>query len=437
MSKNHFDPFDGFREQDSLSKLAGMNDLTRLAGVSALSDLVGTNALSAGLGIGDIPKLNVADILEEILSARSTVDRWVREQNDLAAGSGYLRWMRDADAEMRHRNAFLDGATVGQLASPKLLAFDPSAFVNVTASLSAVSIDVPADLMGVVSAAHLNDVLKIGHRSAASYMSDGLPNHAEAMGLVGTVASATTFAETVSKQIEAMFPTSYAKDLGNLVKSIDFEAIHSVTLGARQRLYGGLADTDALRSLEEIHDVVDDAELGAVRRVVDEAVAAAIHKAAAEGLFAGHKPPSAVLGVLIQIIIAIVGMVGQPIFQHWYEKQNETTSERPPAARPATSPRSSAIVMSTASSLYLRSGPHTTQRIVTVVEHGQLLRVLKTANGWARVSYVDPLGNGVSYTGWIKLKYTQRLEEEAGRLIWCALGAQDAHEDQDEKSCDE
>ena len=83
--------------------------------------------------------------------------------------------------------------------------------------------------------------------------------------------------------------------------------------------------------------------------------------------------------------------------------------------------------------LHLRLGPHTTQRIVTSVEHEQLLQVLRTTNGWSYVRYVDPLGDGVSYTGWVKSKYTQPIEASTAKMIWCLLAVDEDAQDH----CDE
>jgi hypothetical protein len=57
---------------------------------------------------------------------------------------------------------------------------------------------------------------------------------------------------------------------------------------------------------------------------------------------------------------------------------------------------------------------------------GQFLHVLRKKGLWLLAQYVDPTGNGVSYTGWVKVKQTQRIEDETARLIWCGLISSDA-----------
>jgi uncharacterized protein YgiM (DUF1202 family) len=95
----------------------------------------------------------------------------------------------------------------------------------------------------------------------------------------------------------------------------------------------------------------------------------------------------------------------------------------PEKKAPAASAEShfDAIVVAKPETLTLRAGPSTREHVLATAHQGQFLRVLKKKGLWMLVLFVDPLKDGVSYTGWVKVKQTQRLEDETARLIWCGL----------------
>ncbi len=387
MSKSPFDPADPFGYA-RLAKLCKGPDISNLSAFAKMPDLT---------EMVPLPLNHLA-----ALPDRSTsYDRMAGHREALALlNSNWLRGNR-------------------------LLAYDPVAFPNVASAMSAVGHDVidslgaslpkqplPSGAWGVDKAFHVGrdlealfnppDALKIDEFSS--------PHGAD-------------IAQRISDRLGWTLPAPYAQQLKSFFEDIDLGAIQIAAFDARHRVQQGLPDSARVRSFSDIEEAFRTDDLADLRQVVDEAVASAIDKAAREGRLGGKPLPRFLLQVLMNIIFLVAGIWAAPVYDDWYR------ARKPPAPTVAHGPRKTQahaprlIVVVTATRLHLRLGPHTTQRIVATVEHGQLLYVEGKKHGWARVRYVDPLGDGASVTGWVKVQYTKSLEAETTELIVRSLAS--------------
>lgn len=254
-----------------------------------------------------------------------------------------------------------------------------------------------------------------------------------ANSFMGPVFDAQSFADSTAKQLKSLGWGAYEDQIRSLVGGIDFDALRELASSAGVVLDQELVDEDQQRlSSASIQSAIEQAELGVVRQAVDAMLAEAIRKSAEQNPLAKKQIPTWIYYALLPLLYMLAGVILQPLFARWLaERDAQALSEKMLAEVQAHKPQSriADIVAVKAELLPIRRGPSTTEGIVVEAKRGQILEVLKRKGLWARVRYVDTLHDGVSVTGWVKLKQTQRIEDETVRLIWCSLlGVQSGHE---------
>jgi hypothetical protein len=219
---------------------------------------------------------------------------------------------------------------------------------------------------------------------------------------------------------------TYSDKMFEVFRQLDFSTIRETALAAAEHMAHELDDEPL--SSESLESAIESAPLEAIQEAIRAAVAEAMEKS--------HGPAAFRNAFMLSLFWFVLGVILEPfaddIYQRlMYPKKALENDEAP--ARVKNQPRPSGfrerlvIVKSTA--LHLRAGPSTTQRLVTTVAKGQVLRILSRKRAWGRVAYVDPLATGVLYTGWVKLRYTRTLEDETARLLWPILSAMDLNGD--------
>jgi len=254
-----------------------------------------------------------------------------------------------------------------------------------------------------------------------------------ANSFMGPVFDARSFADSTAKQLKVLGWGAYEDQIRSLVGGIDFDALRKMASSAGVVLDQELVDDDQqLPSSTRIQSAIEQAELSAVRQAVDAMLAEAIRKSAEQNPQAKKQIPAWVLCALLPLLYMLAGVILQPLFARWLaERDAQALSAKTPTEVQAHKPQSrfADIVAVKAEFLPIRRGPSTTEGIVMEAKRGQMLEVLKRKGLWARVRHVDTLHDGVSVTGWAKLKQTQRIEDETVRMIWCSLlGMQSTHE---------
>jgi hypothetical protein len=237
-------------------------------------------------------------------------------------------------------------------------------------------------------------------------------------------ATMRSFAEGVVGRLGALGLESYRDPLRHLVDNIDFEALERRADDAACAFEQELEHDDDTPGLGSVRDALQRAELESIREAVDVAVAEAIKKTLAANPRHAAQIPEWIAVLLIPILCMVVGTIGQPLFARWLAQRDaQTTASAPrpeaPIARPIS--RFNDVLVVKADNVPLRMGPSGTQQTLVLLAQGQIVTILSKKGRWARVRYVDPLHDGVSYTGWIKIRQTRAIEAETARLIWCAL----------------
>jgi len=254
-----------------------------------------------------------------------------------------------------------------------------------------------------------------------------------ATAFAGSVFDTRSFADSAAKQLKMLGWGAYEDQIRSLVGGIDFDTLQEMASSAGVVLDQELDDEDEdydqpSPSTALIQSAIERAELGAVRQAVDAMFAEAIRKSAEQSPQAKKQIPAWVLVVLLPLLYTLAGIILQPLFARWLAERDaqalsaKTPSEVQTHKLPS---RFADIVAVKPEVLPIRRGPSTTEGIVLEAKRGQMLEVLRRKGLWARVRYVDALHDGISVTGWVKLKQTQRIEDETVRMIWCSLlGAQ-------------
>lgn len=258
-------------------------------------------------------------------------------------------------------------------------------------------------------------------------------------------------AQQLAAQVEAYLPKNYARQFKRVAGGIDFEVIRSAAMAASARVRDDLWLDDS-PDLDDVYDAVEGANLEDVRAVVEEALTAAFQDAAEKGLLSGGPSQwlQFFLTIFVSVLLAAGQIIGQPIFQHWYEAADDHAPPKSTSAAkidhmassrstnvnarinlsaPAASPNVTLVSVTT---MRLFLGPDTKQRVVGTVPAGHILRKRRSQRGWVLVMYVDPRGDGASLTGWVRAKYVRSVEAATRRIIMCAFDAA-----RSDDSCDE
>lgn len=249
---------------------------------------------------------------------------------------------------------------------------------------------------------------------------------------MGPAIDLSSLADTVVGRLGALGLSAYRDPIQDILKNIDFDAIQGIASRAGEALEKGIEIEDEEPSLDDVRDAIGQAELDTVREVVDEAVADALRRVLEEKAGDGaNKLPAWAMVVFVSILwpllIGVFTTVAQPLYARYLAQQDaaeaaakaQGQAEAKAQAQPQF--RFQGIVVVKTDNAQLRVGPSTTERTLTLLPRGQVIEIQKKKGLWVRVRYVDALHDGVSYTGWMKVKQTQSIQEEAARMIWCAL----------------
>ena len=233
-----------------------------------------------------------------------------------------------------------------------------------------------------------------------------------------------SFAQMAIKQMESHGMRAYASQLRDVMEHINFDAIQSLAAGQGEHLSSMLDADDESMSEENLHEAIEQANLDTVSQKVDSALSDAISKARpAEQPGPTPRPPLDVYNIRLVIFAALFQVISEPLFTLWLQYVTAKSAPEKPKSVTARASRFENVVVVKSEVLTLRAGPSTRERALATVKKGQFLRVLKKKGLWVLVCFIDPLADGASSTGWVKLKQTQRVEDEAARLIWCELFA--------------
>jgi hypothetical protein len=409
VSKNPFDPFNG------LGSIQNIHDQLGLARQSRWID-----------------------------ELQDTVSRWNRDQANLASTLGSQLW---AQEEVRRLMAPQVDA-IQAFGSQRLLqeainqtrGFDPNNLQALAGSLSVREMLDTHHFLGEDLSKHWGRMFDT--KAFTGYAAEQLSGTAalSAAAEQYAVPESVKFAEQLTRQVQALLPKNYADQLQGILGGIDFETIRSAAEAASSRMYDDL-QADQGFDFDNVYDAAEQANLEGVRAAVEEALAAAFVAAAEKGLLTGGPSQWKLffLSTLVVMLMTITQTIGQPIFQHWYEKAQEpsaaTKKIAAKAVRTAVGPSahvearitfaspppvSDTVLVSLKEVLLLR-GPDTKQRIVSTVPSGQILRKRRTQRDWVLAEYTDPRGDGASVTGWVRAKHVRSVEAATRRIIMCAF----------------
>ena len=383
---------------------------------------------------------------------QDTVSRWTRDQANLASKLGSQLW---AQEEARRLMAPQVDA-IQALGSQRLLqeaiyqtrAFDPNDLQALAESLSVREMFGAYHFLGEDLSKQWGRMFDT--KALTGYAAEQLSGTAALRAAAEQYAmpESVKFAEQLTRQVQALLPKNYADQLQGIFGGIDFETIRSAAEAASSRMYDDLqADQDF--DFDNVYDAAEQANLDGVRAVVEEALAAAFVAAAEKGLLTGGPSQWKLffLSTLVAMLMTITQTIGQPMFQHWYEKAQEpSAATKKTAAKalrtasgpwahvearitfPSPLPLSDTMLVSL-KEVTLRRGPDTKQRIVSTVAPGQILRKRRTQRDWVLVEYTDPLGEGVFVTGWVRAKHVRSIEAATRQIIMSAFDA--ARDEQD------
>jgi len=233
-----------------------------------------------------------------------------------------------------------------------------------------------------------------------------------------------SFAHMAIKQMESHGMRAYASQLRDVMEHINFDAIQSFAAEQGEHLSRLLDADDESVSEEGLREAIEQANLDTVSQEVDNALSDAISKARpAKQQGPTPRSPLDVYNIRLVIFAALFQVIAEPLFTLWLQYVTAKPAPDKPKSVTARASRFENVVVVKSEVLTLRAGPSTRERALATVKKGQFLRVLKKKGLWVLVCFIDPLADGASSTGWVKLKQTQRVEDEAARLIWCELFA--------------
>jgi hypothetical protein len=214
--------------------------------------------------------------------------------------------------------------------------------------------------------------------------------------------------------------SAFADLMSDALVGVDAASFGAAALDFGARLYKKGPELREARTTEDLRATLGSVDANALLAQMARLTAAIEQSNAAQGhrdRIDARRFSITVLLALVAIFVAILGL----------EKDDHIPAPRPsPAPLPSPHPKHRSAprpALVAKSRLAVRVGPHTTQRVALFVDEGQILSVLDTKAGWARVRYVAPESQGVSITGWVQVKYTSPIDVETLRMLVCELTA--------------
>jgi Bacterial SH3 domain len=255
-------------------------------------------------------------------------------------------------------------------------------------------------------------------------------SHAAALNFQSASASmfdSSSFGTAAFEKIGAIGLGDYSKQLNSVLAGIDFDALKDIASMAGSVLLHDLVEEDSDTTDEpptsaRLDEAIERANLATVREAVREEIEKAVKKTIGDNPSIKFSPT--LIYIYIPLLCMFLNTICGPLWSRWLAQQDAADAAKKASVtqvKTKTTTRFLDHLAVKGDALPLRMGPSTTERAIMVLARGQMVEVLKRKGLWARVRYIDPLHPGVEFTGWIKIKQTQRVEDETIRRIWCAL----------------
>lgn len=231
-----------------------------------------------------------------------------------------------------------------------------------------------------------------------------------------------TIAEVLGEHVRQLGSADYAQELIKAIGNVDLLAIREAALVAAERISEDF-EVNAV-SLQDIQDAIARVSKEAIEEVVEPEIGKATKGLVKHPHWTLHLLRGLMLAIFLETIASLIVHV---LTQAWVDMHHdsppkESTRTVAIAATPSSSvAQEITLLVVKPEVLNLRAGPSTTQRVVTSVSRGRVLRLLSRKREWGRVAYVDPQGQGVMCTGWVKLSFTSPLDRETTKLLQTAL----------------
>ncbi len=226
-------------------------------------------------------------------------------------------------------------------------------------------------------------------------------------------------AARLAGSLQSYAPNSYTDDYIELVRGIDFNPIEAIVRGFDARR---LNDGDAkVESSPRADDQNTLATFDLIQSVATATATKIFQEADRRGLLPNKHAARVkfwlyLLFNVVTLVIAVASLQLQ-ITQAPVAAVEVSASQR--TQEPAWSEEG---VMISTTTVNLRLGPSTRQRVLATISSGTLLRKRKAKADWILVEYVDPNGEGSTIRGWIRSKYLRAVEADAWIALWCAIG---------------
>lgn len=402
----------GFNASNLAAHIGGTQDLSSMA-----STFAGADALKAA---------GTAAYAQELRTLQEQANRILCQGETVDAFLGQTRWQRDIQDQQNRVEELVRGISVSDAALNAGVGFEASRFSKISTAYDAILASVAGSLVGLAQSTALVDALGFGTRVAASHGFDALRDQVAAY----IQAPLPDFAGTelmkgVAERLNIGNSSAFVDLMADALGGVDAASFGTAALDFGARLYEKRPELRNARTTEDLRATLEGldanallAQMARLTAAIEQSNAAQAHRNGVEA----RRFAITVLLALVAIFVAILDL----------EKEEHVPALKPgPAPLPSphqkhrSAPRPALVAKSRVA---VRVGPHTTQRVALFVDEGQILPVLDTRAGWARVRYVAPESQGVSITGWVQVKYTSPMDVETLRMLVCDLTAAESVE---------
>lgn len=203
--------------------------------------------------------------------------------------------------------------------------------------------------------------------------------------------------------------------LSDLLPDIDLGKLEAaVTATSRHLEESSKAIEDVPATLSDVRLVFADAEVAKLKKALRETIDDAVERVVRELRPTNRHQRRVVLLVVWNLVLLVTSIIGQPLFERMLHAM-----EAGDKATPATTATSALdqLFVTVADEAFVRIGPHTQQRYVATVHHGDIVRVIRKRGLWTLIMTLGHGKDRMSVTGWVKTTQISPLRTEVANVL--------------------
>lgn len=405
------------RRLKDLTKGFIASDLAAQAGLSP--DLASmTGVFGTHKGIDATAFAGVSAHAQGAHAFQEEAQRILRKNQNLVSSLGEGQWRQAFEDQRKSVQDFVSG--IG--ANDATAGFDASGLFKSTSAYDSIMASMADSLVGFTRPSAMLDVL--GSQFASKGFSAFRDQVAAYIHAPRPDLGGIDLIKGLVEHFNVGKSSGYADLMADALSGMDTASFDAAALDFGARLYARAPEIKEAKTAEDLRAVVGGVDASALLAQMVK-LTAAIEKQTKvteqSNATKGHRNRVPTPLEVVMLIVALMNLFVDALKKEASAPISGTSSPASIAAPRAKQHVATRPALIAKSRIPVRVGPHTTQRTLLFVNEGDILRVLDTKAGWARIVYVAPESQGVRITGWVQVKYTLPMDEETLRMLVCEL----------------